>query len=56
MCAFGDGGNDLEMLRYVGHGVAMENGSPIVLETAKYQTINNNQQGVIAHLEEVFGI
>ena len=56
MCAFGDGGNDLEMLRYVGHSVAMENGSPIVLETAKYQTINNNQQGVIAHLEEIFGI
>ncbi len=56
MCAFGDGGNDLEMLRYVGHSVAMENGSPIVLEIAKYQTINNNQQGVIVHLEEIFDI
>lgn len=56
MCAFGDGGNDLEMLEYVGHSVAMENGSPIVLKTAKYQTIDNNKQGVIAHLEEIFGM
>ncbi|MQS98194.1 Cof-type HAD-IIB family hydrolase [Companilactobacillus halodurans] len=54
MCAFGDGGNDLEMLRYVGRGVAMENGSPIVKQTAQYQTINNNQQGVLHHLEELF--
>lgn len=54
MCAFGDGGNDLEMLRYVGHGVAMENASDIVLETAPYQTTNNNQQGVLEHLESVF--
>lgn len=56
MCAFGDGGNDLEMLRYVGHGVAMENASPTVLETALYQTSNNNQQGVLEHLESIFGL
>jgi len=54
MCAFGDGGNDLEMLRYVGHGVAMKNASPIVHKTAKYETVDNNQQGVIQHLEEIF--
>ncbi|HIY91831.1 Cof-type HAD-IIB family hydrolase [Companilactobacillus sp. HBUAS56275] len=56
MCAFGDGGNDLEMLRYVGHGVAMENASPIVLETAPYQTTNNNDQGVLEHLESLFEV
>lgn len=56
MCAFGDGGNDLEMLRYVGHGVSMQNGSNIVKKTAPYQTIDNNQQGVLQHLEELFEI
>lgn len=54
MCAFGDGGNDLSMLEYVGHGVAMENGSDIVHETADFQTTNNNDQGVLQHLEELF--
>lgn len=56
MCAFGDGGNDLEMLRFVGHGVAMKNASPIVLKTAPYQTVDNNQQGVLSHLEELFDL
>lgn len=56
MCAFGDGGNDLEMLRYVGHGVAMKNASPIVHATAPFETVDNNQQGVIQHLEELFEI
>lgn len=54
MCAFGDGGNDLEMLRYVGHGVAMKNATPIVHQTADFETVDNNQQGVIKHLEEIF--
>lgn len=56
MCAFGDGGNDLEMLRYVGHGVAMKNASPIVHQTAPFETVDNNQQGVIQHLEELFNL
>lgn len=54
MCAFGDGGNDLEMLEYVGHGVAMKNAAPDVHETAPFETVDNNQQGVIQHLEELF--
>lgn len=54
MCAFGDGGNDLSMLEYVGHSVAMENGTDIVLQTADHHTINNNDQGVLQHLEELF--
>lgn len=56
MCAFGDGGNDLEMLSYVGHGVAMKNAALDVKETAPFETVDNNQQGVIQHLEELFGI
>lgn len=56
MCAFGDGGNDLEMLAYVGHGVAMKNASPIVHQTASFETVDNNQQGVIQHLEELFDL
>lgn len=56
MCAFGDGGNDLAMLDYVGHGVAMGNATPIVQQTADFETLDNNQQGVIQHLEEIFQI
>lgn len=56
MCAFGDGGNDLEMLDYVGHGVAMKNATPIVHKTANFETVDNNQQGVIQHLEELFNL
>ena len=33
--AFGDGGNDIEMLRYCGHSYAMENASPDVKKAAK---------------------
>ena len=56
MCAFGDGGNDLTMLKYVGHGVAMENATPIVKQIADFTTLDNNQQGVIKHLEDIFQI
>ncbi|PEG97805.1 HAD family hydrolase, partial [Lactobacillus sp. UMNPBX8] len=38
MCAFGDGGNDLEMLREVGDGVAMKNVVPALLEVANHVT------------------
>ena len=32
--AFGDGDNDIEMLRYVGLGVAMKNARPFVQDSA----------------------
>lgn len=36
--AFGDSANDLEMLRYVAHGVAMGNGTKEAMESAEYVT------------------
>lgn len=36
--AFGDSANDLEMLRYVAHGVAMGNGTKEAKESAEYVT------------------
>ena len=33
--AFGDGNNDLEMLKAVGHGIAMGNGSDELKEIAE---------------------
>ncbi|VUW93129.1 Flavin mononucleotide phosphatase YbjI [Streptococcus constellatus] len=52
MMAFGDGGNDLEMLAYVGHSYAMKNGSEIVKRAAKYQAPSNQESGVLAVLEQ----
>ncbi|MFD0897854.1 Cof-type HAD-IIB family hydrolase [Loigolactobacillus binensis] len=51
MVAFGDGGNDLEMLREVGLGVAMQNAQPEVAAVAAARTTTNQTQGVLAYLE-----
>lgn len=53
MCAFGDGGNDLEMLKEVGDGVAVANAAPAVLKIADHQTTSNNEQGVLTYLEKL---
>ena len=52
MCAFGDGGNDLEMLREVGHGVAMKNADPALLEVANHVTDTNDEEGVLNYIEK----
>ena len=44
--AIGDGNNDLEMLRFAHHSVAMGNASSIVKEASKYETKTNDQAGV----------
>ena len=54
MCAFGDGGNDLEMLQEVGLGVAMQNADPQVAAIADDHTLDNNHAGVLAYLEKLF--
>lgn len=52
MAAFGDGGNDLEMLREVGLGVAMKNAQPEVKAVADAVTTGSNDaDGVCAFLE-----
>ena len=44
--AFGDGGNDIEMLRYVGTGVAMGNASDEVKAAADYVTTSVDDEGI----------
>ncbi|MCL4114128.1 UNVERIFIED_CONTAM: hypothetical protein GTU68_040100 [Idotea baltica] len=49
--AFGDGGNDIEMLRWAGTGVAMGNARPAVRAAADHVTGTVDQGGVAAFLE-----
>ncbi|HCM89073.1 MULTISPECIES: Cof-type HAD-IIB family hydrolase [Vagococcus] len=51
--AFGDGGNDLEMLRHVKYSYAMENSSRKVKKTATYLAPDNDNEGVLAVLEKI---
>jgi len=44
--AIGDDLNDLEMIKMVGLGVAMENGNELVKEAARYVTLTNDEEGV----------
>jgi Cof subfamily protein (haloacid dehalogenase superfamily) len=46
MIAFGDGMNDLSMLKYVGTGVAMGNAVDEVKEHAQYITDSNDEEGI----------
>ena len=55
MIAFGDGYNDLSMLKLAGMGVAMENAAPEVRAEADYVTLSNEEDGVAAALEH-FGM
>lgn len=52
--AFGDMPNDIEMLRWVGLGVAMGNARPEVKEAADHVTATNNEGGVADVLERWF--
>ena len=55
MIAFGDGYNDLSMLKLAGMGVAMANAAPEVRADADYITLSNEEDGVAAALEH-FGM
>lgn len=52
--AFGDGGNDKEMLQYCGHSYAMDNAPDDVKAVAKATCPSNEEQGVLTTLEELF--
>ena len=52
--AFGDGGNDIEMLQYCGYSYAMENASQSVKDAAKYTCPSNEEDGVLMMLERLF--
>ena len=51
--AFGDGGNDLDMIRYAGTGVAMGNADPALLRCADYITDPCSQDGVYTALKHI---
>ncbi len=53
--AFGDMPNDVPMLRWAGHGVAVGNAHESVLEVADEVTAPNDDDGVARVLERVFG-
>ena len=52
--AFGDSGNDLEMLEWAEHSYAMANATDMVKKVARHQTITNEAGGVGAVVEEFF--
>jgi len=54
--AFGDMPNDLPMLRWAGHGVAVANAHPEVLAAADEITAANDQAGVARVLERLYPV
>lgn len=54
--AFGDGGNDISMLKWAGRGVAMANAeTEAVKAAADVITLSNVEEGVAVQLEEMLG-
>jgi Cof subfamily protein (haloacid dehalogenase superfamily) len=54
--AFGDMPNDIPMLAWAGHGVAMGNAHPAARAVADEVTRTNNEDGVALYLREEFGL
>lgn len=52
MIVFGDGGNDIEMLKMAKYSYAMQNAPQYVKENAKYIAPSNEEQGVLSILEQ----
>ena len=53
--AFGDNGNDVELLASCGYGVAMKNGSAQAKKVAKYiSDYTNNEKGVLCFMNSFF--
>lgn len=53
MAAFGDSGNDIEMLQYVGRGYAMANANPKVKAVADAIIGSNDADGVLDQIEQL---
>jgi hypothetical protein len=52
--AFGDGYNDIDLLRQVGWGVAVENAFPEVKAVANEITMHHKEDGVASTLARIF--
>jgi len=50
--AVGDAGNDIDMIKYAGLGVAMGNATDEVKDLADYQTSSNNEDGIAEIVEK----
>lgn len=53
--AFGDALNDVEMLRWAGHGVAMAGAADVVQDAADETTASNDDDGVARVIERMLG-
>ncbi|MGC6767275.1 Cof-type HAD-IIB family hydrolase [Enterococcus sp. LJL51] len=53
IAAFGDSGNDIEMLKHAGYSFAMANAHPKVKEAAKEVILSNDESGVLKKIEEL---
>ena len=53
MVAFGNGFNDVEMLKWAGRGVAMQGGESVVFEVCDDTAMSPNQDGVALYLENL---
>lgn len=56
MIAFGDGENDIEMLKVAGLGCAMKNAMPNTLRVSDYTCESNKDNGVAKKLKEIFNL
>ena len=54
--AFGDGENDLAMLRKVGYPVAMENAQEVLKKEVKNIATPNMEEGVAKYIEKYFNL
>jgi Cof subfamily protein (haloacid dehalogenase superfamily) len=54
--AFGDMPNDIPMLTWAGHSVAMGNAHPAVRAVADEVGLTNDEDGVALHLRDAFGL
>ncbi len=54
--AFGDMPNDVPMLAWAGHSVAMANAHPAVREVADEVTLSNDEDGVAVYLAAAYGL
>lgn len=53
--AFGDGENDITMLKFADIGVAMENAMQTVKKISDFETGTNDNQGIVRALEKILG-
>lgn len=53
--AFGDGGNDIDMLEYAGLGIAMGNGNELLKQRADFVTKKASEDGISYALKK-FGV